>query len=94
MNGLHLRQAEVENLGVAIAGEEYVLGLEIAMHDALGMRRREALCDLQRGIHRLTHWHSPRSQAIAQRLSFKQLGDRVRSAFVLSEVVDREDVRV
>ncbi len=32
-----LREAEVDHLGVAVLGEHHVGGLEIAMHDALGV---------------------------------------------------------
>ena len=33
----HLRQPEVENLGVSSPGNENVCGLDVAVHDALGV---------------------------------------------------------
>ncbi len=35
----HLRQAEVENLGVSTLGDENVCGLDVAVENALGVRR-------------------------------------------------------
>ena len=42
----YLGQPEVENLDPSIFRDEQVLGLEIAMHDAFVMRRRQAVGDL------------------------------------------------
>ena len=52
----HLRDPEVEhfsNLPARLAHEEHVLGLEIAVHDALRVRRREPGQDLLQDRDRL-----------------------------------------
>ena len=41
-----LRQAEVEDLQVAVPGDEEVLGLQVPMDDALPVGSREALGNL------------------------------------------------
>ena len=46
-------QTEVENLDAVVPGDEEVLGLEIAMDDALVVRRRESARDLKRILDRL-----------------------------------------
>jgi hypothetical protein len=42
----YLRQPEVENLGVPALGDEEVSGLDIAMHDALGVSRVQCVGNL------------------------------------------------
>ncbi len=44
------RQPEVQHLHVAVARNHNVFGLEIAMYDAGGVRRRERIGDLDGGI--------------------------------------------
>ena len=43
-----LGQAEVQNLDAAVGGDEEVLRLQVAMDDALLVRRRQAVRDLRR----------------------------------------------
>ena len=89
-----LGEAEVEDLHVAGARQEQVLGLEIAMHDAFFVCGGQAARDLHRDLHGLAHRQRPARKPVAQRLSFEQLGDDVRHSFVAAGVVDRKDVRV
>ena len=48
-----LGQAEVEDLHPPVGGEEQVLGLEVAVDDALGVRGGEAASHLGRDLERL-----------------------------------------
>src|SRR5579872_108479 len=58
LSGHHLRQTEVQNLGVATGGHENICWLNVAMDDSLGMcgiqgigyvdRQRQDQLDLQR----------------------------------------------
>ena len=41
----HLREAEVENFGVAALGDENICGLDVAMDDAFGVRGVERVGD-------------------------------------------------
>ena len=89
-----LRQAEVEDLDAAVAGDEDVLGLEVAVDDALLVRGRQPLRDLQPPSSiALRGGSGPRARARAQRLALEQLGDDVRRAVVRADVEDRDDVR-
>ena len=44
--GLHLGQAEVEHLGLALGGDDDVRGLQVAVHDAVGVGHRQRVGDL------------------------------------------------
>ena len=50
-----LREAEVQNLDSSVFGDEEVFGLEIAMDDALVVRRRESMRDLNAVIDRFAN---------------------------------------
>ena len=89
-----LRQAEVEDLEVAVSRNEEVLGLQIPVDDALLMGSGESLRDLQRIVHGLLLRNRARVELSAQRLAFQKLHDGVGDSVLVSEVVDREDVLV
>ena len=89
-----LGEAEVENLDAAVAGDEEVLGLQVAVDDALLVRRGQAAGDLDRVVDRLARGQRAARERVAQRLALEQLGDDVRHAGVGADVVDGQDVRV
>ena len=89
-----LREAEVEDLHAPVVGDEQVLGLQVAMDDALVVRGREAVGDLHGVVDGLAHRQRARAEPIAQRLALEQLRDDVRRAVLLADVVDGEDVRM
>jgi hypothetical protein len=89
-----LGDAEVEDLQPTLLGDEEVLGLEVAVDDALLMRSREALRELKRAAARLLHRQSSFPQTLAQRAPVQQLGDDVRVALVRPDVVHVKDVGV
>jgi hypothetical protein len=64
------------------------------VHDALLVRGREAVRNLNRELDRLAHGHRSIVQSLSQCLAVQQLRDDVWSAVVLSEIVHREDVWV
>ena len=89
-----LGQAEVEHLDHAIGRDLDVGRLQIAMDDALLVRRFERLGDLPRNRHRLVQRQRPAGDPIGQRLALDQFEDqRMRLAAVL-EPVNRADVRM
>ena len=45
---LHLRQAEVQNLGVTTFGDEYVRRLNVSMNDAFRVRRIQGIGNFNR----------------------------------------------
>ena len=90
----HLGETEVEDLHAPFARDEDVLRLQVAMDDALVVRRGEAARDLGRVVDRLARRQRRAVDPRAERLAFEQLGDDVGSAVVAADVVDREDVRM
>ena len=87
-----LGEAEVEDLDASVFGDEDVLGLQVAVDDALLVRGRQALGDLRRVVDRPCAARSGRPRARAERLALEQLLDDVGRAVVLPDVVDRRDV--
>src|SRR5437870_4013006 len=66
------------------------------MHDTACVGSRESPGDLPGIVNRLSLWErharSVRSQALAQRFSFKQLRDDIRRAVVCADIVNRQNV--
>src|SRR5207245_271824 len=86
------RQAEVENLHVAVDGEKNVFGFEIAMDDSPRMGRGKTGCYRNRDVDRFAPRKSSAIEAAPQRLAPQQLGDRVPDVMVLREIENRDDV--
>jgi hypothetical protein len=87
-------EAEVEDLDPAVAGHEQVLGLEVAVDHALGVRGRQSVRELPRVVDRLSKRQRPAREPLAQRLALEQLHHGERHRALAPEVVDREDARV
>ena len=87
-------EAEVEDLDPAVVQQEQVLGLDVAVHDALLVRRRETLRHARRVLGGLAHAERPVAQPRAQRLALEQLRHDVELVAVLARVEDRDDVGV
>ena len=89
-----LGQAEVQDLHVAVAGDEDVLGLHVAVDDAALVRRGEPARDLDRVLDGLA-WREPAGADLPpQRVALEQLRDDVGNPLVRAHVVDGEHVRV
>ena len=91
---LQLCQAEVENLDAAVAGDEQVLRLQVAMDDPFRVRRGQTCGDLPRVLNRLAQGSAPSLELRAQLLAFQQFGDDERRAIVRADVVNGQDVRM
>ena len=89
-----LGEAEVEDLDPPVARDEDVLGLQIAVDDALVVRGGEPLRDLARVVDRFARRQRAAHAAAAKRLALEQLRDDVGRAGVGADVVDGQDVRV
>ena len=89
-----LGEAEVEDLDAAVVRDEDVLGLQVAVDDALLVRGAEAARDLQGVVDGLARRDRAGGELLAQRRSLEQLRDDVRRALVGADVVDRHDVRM
>ena len=87
------RQAEVEQLH-AVRGQEHVGGLQVAMHDAARVQRRERGEHAEADRHRLGHAERATLQPLGQRFAIEQLHGDEQPAVVLADLVDLADVRV
>ena len=88
-----LRQPEVDDLDVAILGDEHVLRLEIAMNDAV-LVFRQRVTGLDGQIERPPQFERTVLQQVAQRLPTHVLHDDVGASVSLADVVDGGDVRM
>src|SRR5262249_44383924 len=74
--------------------DEHVLRFQVAVNDALRVRRREPLGDLVSNSGDPPRRQGARGQQTAEGLTFEQLRDRVGNPALAPEIVDREDVRL
>jgi hypothetical protein len=87
-------ETEVEDLHVPVARDEHVLGLQVAMDDALRMRGREALGNLTGVFRGALRRERPGFERLAKRLSLEQLHDGEVLPRGFAEIVNGEDVRM
>ena len=81
------RDAEVQDLHAAVEREEQVLGLQITMDDAAGVRGRESARHLHAAIDGLAQSQRAVTQAGAQGFALEELGDDVRDIALAPDVV-------
>ena len=79
-----LGQAEVEHLDRAVGRDLDVGRLQVAMDDALLVRRLERLGDLPGDGQRFVQWKRPLRDAVGERRSFDQLQDERADALASS----------
>ena len=70
--------------------DEDVVRLEVAVDDALFVRRLERVDDLQEHVERARHRHAPLLHALAERLALQPLHHEVRAP--VGQHAEREDV--
>ena len=87
-----LRQAEIEDLQVAVPADEEILGLQVAMDDALPVRGGETPGHLERVVHGLLLGDRSGVELPAQRLALEELHHGVGDSSLRAEVEDRQDV--
>ena len=89
-----LRNAEIENLHATFAGNENVLGLQVAMDDSLFVCRRESLYDLLCPVERLPYRHGSAKQLLAERFTFQVFHDQEIGVSLFAYVMEDADVGV
>ena len=80
------------NLHVIGVAHHDVLGLEIAMHDARGMRLRETVGDLVGDVGEPSRRQPAVGQQVAQGLAFHPFHGDERHAGLMADVMDGQDV--
>ncbi len=89
-----LCEAEVEDLRPALAGDEDVLRLQVAVDDPLVVGGGEAFADPDRELEDAAGSERPAREARPQRVSLEELEDHVGRAVVDPGIEDREQVRI
>jgi len=89
-----LRDAEVGDFGRSGAVEQHVVGLDVAMKHAAGVRVSQALRELHSDAQDVVHRHPVPADALAQVAAVQQLHDEAGAPLVEEALVDRGDVRV
>jgi hypothetical protein len=85
-----LGQTEVENFCPPVVRDEQVFRLQVAVNNSLFVRGRQPTRDLLRVVDSLARGRQRTiAQAVAQRFAFEQLGNDIRCAVGLANVVNR-----
>ena len=87
-------QPEVENLGVAAAGDEQIRRLDVAVDDPGGVRRLERIGDLDRECQQQVDVERAPGDTMLQRRPVEELHDQERAAVLFADIVDGADVCV
>jgi hypothetical protein len=74
--------------------KKYIRGLDIAVDNAFGMRRIEAVGDLNADLQQLGNLDGPPGDPVLERLALQQFHGDKRPAFELADVVNRADIRM
>ena len=90
----YLGQSEVQNLGVAAFGDKDVGGLDVAVHDALGVGGIKSVSDLDGQRKQRLQFQRPNPDQVLQRLPVQKLHSDERPAALLPDLINRADVGV
>ena len=87
-----LGQSKIENLHPTTAGQEEVLGFDVAVHDPMGVSLGEALGNLDPVFDPLAQGDRTAGKPLPKRLPLEKLRDEVRCTFVGAYVVNRKQI--
>ncbi len=91
---MHLRQTEIQNLGVPAIGDEDIGRLDIAVNDALGMRRVQRIGNFNREREQHLQFKWLATDAILQRHAFEAFHGDVGCSPAVADFVDSADIRM
>ena len=89
-----LRKPEVQELHESASGEEDIARRDVAMNDAVVVRRAQRVGDLARDIDDLAEPQGPGQEPGLQACPFEELHRNEGLRFVLADLQDRADVGV
>src|SRR4029077_1364874 len=87
-----LGQSEIENLDAAVARDENIFGLKVAVNDSFVVSGSESLSDLHSIFDCFSLRQGAAIQHGAQAFPLEKLGNQERQAEVLADVEDGEDI--
>jgi hypothetical protein len=88
----HFGKPEIQDLRVAPPADEHVRRFDVAMDDAVRVRRLDRVGDLGREVHDASLGQRPRLEQVLQRLPLEQFHHQEAASLVLAEVVDGADI--
>ena len=88
----HLGQTEIEDLRGSARGHKYICWLDIAVDDALGMRRVEGFGNIDADREQLLHLQRSIADEMLERLAFEILHDDEGLIAILADVVNGADI--
>ena len=89
-----LREAEIENFGLAAIGEKNIRGLDVAMNDVFGMCGVQRVGGLNAGFQQSIKRQRPAGDAMLQRRALQQFHRDVTASLVFADFEDGADVRM
>ena len=92
--GAGAREAEVGEEGVVAVADEHVVRLDVAVHEADGVRGVERVGDLAEQVERAPRVERAVADQVDERRPVDQAHREVQAVVGLAGVVDRDDVRM
>jgi hypothetical protein len=90
----YLRQTKIEDFGVAQFGHKKICWIDVSMDDSLSVRCFERIGNLDCQLQHLVERERPPRNAVLQCFAVEELHGNELLAVLLSDVVNRADVRV
>src|SRR5262249_36032929 len=87
-------QTEIQDLRVSTFGHEYVCRLDVTMHDAFSVRYIQCVGNFNRNVQQLFQFHRPTLDNVFQSFAIEVFHGDEGFASILTNVVDRTDVRM
>src|SRR5271155_3151078 len=90
--GCQLSQTKIQNLCLPSFHQKDIRGLDVAVHDALGVRRIEPVGDLNADLQEVRYFNGFPSNPVLESPTLEQFHGDKWPAFKFSNIVNRADV--